>query len=98
MISLIILVEAAPDKADDFLNYLTVAVEAALANEPGCRDFFVSRSKETPNLFTLAEFYDDEAALEAHRRAPHYLLFQQQAAEFGLIVKKTAVLGEVIPI
>jgi autoinducer 2-degrading protein len=96
MISLVILVEASPERVDDFVNYLTIEAAASLANEPGCRDFFVSRSVETPNLFTLAEFYDDQAALDAHRLTPHFILFQEQCAELDLVVKKTVVLGDVI--
>ena len=96
MISLVILLEAAPERVDDFVNFVNINAAAAVADEPGCRGFYVSRSLETPNLFTLAEFYDDQAALDAHRQSPHYILFQQRAAEFGLIANKTLVLGEVI--
>lgn len=96
MISLIIIVEAAAGKADDFLKYLTEEAEDVVAHEPGCRGFSISRCTEDPNIFTLAEFYDDEAALEAHRQTAHFHLFQERAQAHGLLAKKTAVLGNVV--
>jgi autoinducer 2-degrading protein len=50
-----------------------------------------------PNVFTLAEFYDDVAAMDAHRLTPHFLLFQERVKEFDLIRnKREVVMGEVI--
>lgn len=96
MVSLVIIVEAAAGKAEDFLRYLTEEAAAVIANEPGCMQFIISRAKENPDLFTLAEFYADGAALEAHRLTPHFILFQERVKEFGLIANKTPVLGEVV--
>lgn len=96
MISLVIIVEAAPERADDFARYIAEEAADSVANEPGCRQFTVSRSIEKPNVFTLAEFYDDQAALDAHRLTPHFILFQDRVKEFDLVVGKTVVLGDVI--
>ncbi len=96
MISLIIIVEAAPGKAGDFLKFLTEEAADVIKHESGCRQFTVSQSVERPEVFTLAEFYDDEAALDAHRLTPHFILFQERVKEFGLISEKTAVLGKVV--
>ena len=96
MISLVIIVEAAPERADDFARFIAEEAADSVANEPGCRQFTVSRGIEQPNIFTLAEFYDDQAALDAHRLTPHFILFQERVKEFDLVVGKTVVLGEVI--
>lgn len=96
MISLVIIVEAAPERAEDFARFIAEEAADSVANEPGCRQFTVSRSIEQANIFTLAEFYDDQAALEAHRLTPHFVLFQDRVKEFDLVVSKTVVLGEVI--
>ncbi len=96
MISLTITVEAATGRVEDFLRFLTEEAADALANEPGCRRFDISRCLEQPNLFTLFEVYDDMAALDAHRLTPHFLLFQERVKEYSLIAEKTVVLGEVI--
>ena len=47
------------------------------------------------NDFPLTEAYDDMAALEAHRKTPHFLLFRERA-DGGLILGKSSVCGEVI--
>ena len=96
MISLVIIVEVAEGKADLFAEYITEEARDVMADEPGCRSFVVSRSAEDPHTFTLAEVYDDQAALDQHRLTPHFLLFQERAREHGLIAKKTPVLGDVI--
>jgi len=96
MISMVIIVEAAEGKAEMFAEYITEEARDVLEHEPGCRSFVVSRSVDDPQLFTLAEVYDDQAALDAHRLTPHFLLFQERAKEHGLIMKKTPVLGDVI--
>lgn len=96
MISLLITVEVNPERVDDFARFITEEAADCVANEPGCRQFTVSRSVEKPNVFTLAEFYDDMAALEAHRLTPHFILFQERVKEFDLVVGKSSVLGEVI--
>ncbi len=96
MISLVIIVEAAEGKADLFAEYLSEEARDVLKHEPGCRAFVVSRSAENPQVFTISELYDDQAALDAHRLTPHFLLFQQRVQEHGLIANKTPVLGDVI--
>lgn len=97
MISLIIVVEVDPEKTEMFREYLCEEVSDAVSKEPGCRDFVVSQSKEEPHVFTLAEFYDDPAALEAHRLTPHFLLFQDRVKTHELIKSKREVItGDVI--
>jgi len=97
MISLVIVVEANPERVEEFVRFLSEEAADAIAIEPGCRDFVISQSATEPNLFTLAEFYDDAAALDAHRLTPHFLLFQERVKEFDLIRnKREVVMGEVI--
>lgn len=96
MVSLVIIVEAAAGKSEDFLKFITEEAADVIAHEPGCLQFIVSRSLENPDRFTLAEFYADETALAAHRETPHFILFQERVKEFGLIANKTPVLGEVV--
>ncbi len=96
MISLVIIVEAAEGKAEEFLKCLKEEAADVLKHEPGCRGFTVSRAVDNPNLFTLAEFYENGAALDAHRLTPHFILFQERVKEHGLIAKKTPVQGDVV--
>jgi quinol monooxygenase YgiN len=41
--------------------------------EPGCVMYQVHRHKTDPRRFFIYEQYKDDAALEAHRAAPHFL-------------------------
>ncbi len=41
-------------------------------DEPGCRLYQVLRSLESDDELVLYEHYEDEAALEAHRRTEHF--------------------------
>jgi quinol monooxygenase YgiN len=40
--------------------------------EPGCRVYLAHRSTTDPRKFFLYEQYTDQAALDAHRAAPHF--------------------------
>jgi (4S)-4-hydroxy-5-phosphonooxypentane-2,3-dione isomerase len=55
--------------------------------EPGCRQFDVCRDAGDAALFFLYELYDDEAAIQAHLRSPHFL--QMDAATAGWVESKT---------
>jgi len=55
-------------EAEDLFSKLSVATRA----EPGCRMYQAHRSTVDPRRFFLYEQYDDQAALDAHRAAPHF--------------------------
>ncbi len=40
--------------------------------EPGCHGYVVQRSRENPRHYLIYEQYTDQAALDAHRAAPHF--------------------------
>jgi (4S)-4-hydroxy-5-phosphonooxypentane-2,3-dione isomerase len=46
--------------------------------EPGCALYCAHRHKTEPRRFFLYEQYKDDAALEAHRTAPHFLQFARK--------------------
>jgi autoinducer 2-degrading protein len=48
------------------------ALTEATRREPGCRMYLVHRSAANPRQFFIYEQYDDQAALDAHRAAPHF--------------------------
>jgi quinol monooxygenase YgiN len=50
----------------------------ASRNEPGCVMFQVHRHKTEPRRFFIYEQYKDDAALEAHRAAPHFLQYARK--------------------
>jgi quinol monooxygenase YgiN len=46
--------------------------------EPGCQMYQVHRHKTEPRRFFIYEQYTDDAALEAHRAAPHFLQYARK--------------------
>ena len=46
--------------------------------EPGCQMYQVHRHKTDGRRFFIYEQYKDDAALEAHRAAPHFLQFAKK--------------------
>lgn len=70
------------------------AFEAAIAEnasasraEPGCRQFDVCRDPADASRFVLYELYDDDAAIDAHLRTPHFL--SMDIATRDWVVSKT---------
>jgi quinol monooxygenase YgiN len=64
------------DEAVALFRMLTERTRA----EPGCRMYLAHRSMSDQRRFFLDEQYDDQAALDAHRAAPHF----EQYAKHGL--------------
>jgi quinol monooxygenase YgiN len=60
--------EGQEDRVAEVFRYL----QAESRKEPGCRQFQVHRHHEDPRRFFIYEQFDDQAALEAHRAAPHF--------------------------
>jgi autoinducer 2-degrading protein len=46
--------------------------------EPGCQMYQVHRHKTEPRRFFIYEQYKDDAALEAHCAAPHFLQYARK--------------------
>jgi len=46
--------------------------------EPGCSMYLVHRHRTEPRRFFIYEQYQDDAALEAHRAAPHFLQYAKK--------------------
>jgi (4S)-4-hydroxy-5-phosphonooxypentane-2,3-dione isomerase len=47
-------------------------------NEPGCVMYQVHQHRTEPRRFFIYEQYQDDAALEAHRAAPHFLQYAKK--------------------
>ncbi|MFC3228902.1 putative quinol monooxygenase [Marinibaculum pumilum] len=58
-------------QGDAFEAVAKLLVEAVNANEPGNLMYRLYKAEE-PNTYIFMERYQDEAALEAHRKSPHY--------------------------
>ena len=51
-------------------------------DEPGCLRFDVTVDAANPNRFLLFEEFVDEAAVDAHRAAPHFQPIRDGVAEW----------------
>jgi quinol monooxygenase YgiN len=58
-------------REEEAVGHFRALIPATRA-EPGCRMYLVHRSPTDPRRFFLYEQYDDQAALDAHRAAPHF--------------------------
>ena len=60
-----------PGAESECERFLRAMIENSL-KEAGCRAYAGWRSREHPRRFFIYEVYDDEDALQAHRRAPYF--------------------------
>jgi quinol monooxygenase YgiN len=79
MFSLTVQLEVRPENREEFLAAITTNAEASVRDEPGCHRFDVSAVEGDSNRFVLYELYDDAAAFEAHKQAPHFAAWRQVA-------------------
>lgn len=79
MIALWVKVRVKPEGRERFLKAIEVDAEGSERDEPGCLRFNVLRDDQDQNVYYFYEVYRDEAALEAHRAAPHYAVWRAAA-------------------
>jgi (4S)-4-hydroxy-5-phosphonooxypentane-2,3-dione isomerase len=71
MICVVVTYVIKPGYEDEAVSLFRTVTEHTRA-EPGCRMYLAHRSMAEPRRFFLYEQYDDQAALDAHRAAPHF--------------------------
>ena len=69
------------ESLDAFLTIMQKNASDSLANEVGCHQFDISQDPQNPTKIFLYELYDDAAAFDLHKKASHYLEFNQLASE-----------------
>ena len=79
MIALWVKVRVKPEGRERFLKAIEADALGSEKDEPGCLRFNVLRDQQDPNAYYFFEVYRDEAALEAHRAAPHYAVWRAAA-------------------
>ena len=79
MIALIVSLDVQPERLDQFLAAIKENAERTFNDESGCRYFDVTRDTKNPMHFVFYELYDDESAIEAHRKAPHFAKWREAA-------------------
>ena len=82
MISIFVTIHIKPGFKDAFMESMMGDAQGSVRDEPGCYRFDVLQSQENPNRIHLYEVYENEAALEAHRLAPHYTKWRSTVADW----------------
>jgi len=79
MIAIWVKVRVKLEGREKFLKAIEVDALGSERDEPGCARFNVLQDQADPNVYYFYEVYRDEAALEAHRAAPHYAVWRDAA-------------------
>jgi quinol monooxygenase YgiN len=79
VIALWVKVRVKPEESERFLKAIEVDALGSEGDEPGCMRFNVLHDQQDANVYYFYEVYRDEAAIEAHRAAPHYAVWRAAA-------------------
>jgi quinol monooxygenase YgiN len=77
-------IRAAKGKGDALAALLSEQVAVVRKAEPGCLVYRLHRSSKDADLFLFYEVYEDDAALELHREAPHLAAYRARRENEGL--------------
>ena len=86
--------EIVPSELENFRAAIKENGQAAVREEPGCRQFNIASQKDEPTRILLFEVYDNAEAFAAHQATPH---FKKYAAATASMVKSRKRI-EMIPI
>lgn len=79
--------EIMPRHLDKFLLAMRKNAVQSHKLEAGCHQFDICQDQQNPSNIFLYEIYDDAAAFETHKAAPHYHEFN--LAIDGMIIEKS---------
>ena len=79
MLALWVKVRVKPEQRQRFLTAIEADALGSERDEPGCVRFNVLQDQRDRDVYYFFEVYRDEAALEAHRAAPHYAVWRAAA-------------------
>jgi quinol monooxygenase YgiN len=84
VVTVVAKIRAAKGKGDALAALLKEQAAAVHKAEPGCIVYRPHRSTKDPELFLFYEQYQNEAALDAHRKAPHLAAYRERREREGL--------------
>jgi (4S)-4-hydroxy-5-phosphonooxypentane-2,3-dione isomerase len=79
VIAMWVKVRIKPEGREKFLKAIEVDALGSEGDEPGCLRFNVLHDAQDENVYYFYEVYKDQAALEEHRKAPHYAVWREAA-------------------
>src|ERR1700676_3344078 len=83
MLAMWVKVRVKPGERERCLKAIQVDSLGSERDEPRCMRFNVLQDAQDQNVYYFYEVYRDEAALEAHRAAPHYAVWRGGAGTAG---------------
>ena len=81
MIALFVSLKVKPELRDRFLSAAEDDSICSVRDEDGCFRFDVLQDTADANRFFFYEVYRDQAALDAHRQAPHFARWSAASQE-----------------
>jgi ABC-type methionine transport system ATPase subunit len=96
MRALFVTVRMKPEYRDQILKGALEDGRGSREDEPGCLRFDVFQDDSDPNTIYFYEVYRDDAALAAHRAAPHYPAWGNLPAEWFVDQKAVVIRGTMI--
>ncbi|MFJ3054999.1 putative quinol monooxygenase [Herbaspirillum sp. NPDC087042] len=79
MIALVVRLDVHPERLEQFLAAIRENAERTFNDEPGCHYFDVTQDSKNPLHFIFYELYENLAAIDAHRAAPHFAAWRAAA-------------------
>lgn len=79
MLAMWVKVRINPALRERFLAAIEVDALGSERDEAGCQRFNVLQDAQDDTIYYFYEVYRDDAALEAHRAAPHYDVWRRAA-------------------
>jgi|SRR5215510_8760467 len=81
VITIVAKLRAAKGKGDALAARLAEQAAVVRGAEPGCLVYRPHRSTKDPDVFVFYEQYVDDAAVTAHRKAPHMAAFRERLGQ-----------------
>ena len=82
MIAILVTIQIQPEHREAFMESMLDDARGSNNDEPGCLRFDVLQDSEDPNKIHLYEVYKDQAAVDAHRQAPHYTKWRETVQDW----------------
>ena len=96
MVVLQVMVQVKPEHVREYVEAVRHDAEHSEKDEPGCLRFDVIQDDSDPNTIYFYEVYRDDAALAAHRAAPHYPAWGNLPADWFVGQKAVVIRGQMI--
>ena len=80
--ALVVKIRVKAEYREQFLEEMWTDAVGSEKNEPGCLMFNIVQDSAEPDVLYLFEVYQDDKAMAAHKKAPHFLEWLQTTKEW----------------